>query len=265
MEDLNEVIWIYDVDGTSPLRKLNQQSGNSNPRWTQDGSIIFTNTVNGQHALSTQRADGSAPAGELIKPGVFLNPVPMSVSPDRKILFFKDVRLNEGLVKVYTLDLNRGAAPKYLFESRGKNVIGATLSPDGRWLAYELGQGANQSNIYVVPFPPNGVQHEISTQGGWIPMWSRDSRRLYYVHERVTAHGPTFWSVDIQTEPSFRIAKPRPLFTLPERLAPGLRVVDFSPAINKFVALLRPRNSDTHEFSIVLNWFADLKRRVPVK
>ena len=92
-------------------------------------------------------------------------------------------------------------------------------------------------------------------------MWSRDGRQLYYVHEAVTAPGPTLWSVDIQTEPSFRIAKPRPLFTLPKRLAPGLRVVDFSTATNKFVALLRPLNSDTREFSIVLNWFADLKRR----
>jgi eukaryotic-like serine/threonine-protein kinase len=189
----------------------------------------------------------------------------MSVSPDGKVLIFKDLNIKDGSSRTYTLSLNGDPIPKLLFQVKG-NVIGATLSPDGRWLAYEWDQeGPIHGNIYVGPFPPTGVRYQISTDGGWEPMWSRDGKRLFYVHN-VGSKGLTFLSVDIRTEPSFAFGKSTPLFTLEGRLPPGARNVDFSPASDQFVAVLLPPDIDSpREVDVVLNWTEELKQRVPVK
>jgi hypothetical protein len=54
-----------------------------------------------------------------------------------------------------------------------------TFSPDGHWIAY----GSNKSGtweVYVRPFPDNGMEVQVSRAGGRIPHWSRHGRELLY-------------------------------------------------------------------------------------
>jgi hypothetical protein len=150
-----------------------------------------------------------------------------------------------------------------------------TLSPGGRWLAYEL-KRANTNNIYVDPFPPTGVHHQVTTDGGFNPMWSRDGKRLFFVRlpEPEAARGSvTFYSVEVfGTGASFENGKANAMFSV-EGLyfagsGPG-NFVDLSPDGKQFVTLLVPPQPDGEsepgQVSVVLNWQEELKQRVPTR
>ena len=80
------VIWIHDLSGTKPIRRLTLEGGHLLPMWTRDGRVVFRSTlVDGQAGLFWQRADGSAVAERLTEPGV-RSYFPYSVSPDGKTL-----------------------------------------------------------------------------------------------------------------------------------------------------------------------------------
>jgi hypothetical protein len=57
-----------------------------------------------------------------------------------------------------------------------------TVSPDGRWLAYESNSSAGQFEIYVRPYPNvGGGQWQVSTAGGRQPLWARNGKELFYL------------------------------------------------------------------------------------
>lgn len=56
----------------------------------------------------------------------------------------------------------------------------ATLSPDGKWLAYPA-EDSGQYQVYLQAFPSSGGRWQVSSQGGTRPKWSRDGTELYYV------------------------------------------------------------------------------------
>ena len=54
----------------------------------------------------------------------------------------------------------------------------ATISPDGRWLAY-ASNDTNRFEIYVQAFPSLGGKYQISTGGGGEPIWARSGSELF--------------------------------------------------------------------------------------
>ena len=53
------------------------------------------------------------------------------------------------------------------------------VSPDGHWIVHALNE-SGKNEVYVQPFPDLGSRHQISTDGGTAPAWSRDGRELFY-------------------------------------------------------------------------------------
>jgi Tol biopolymer transport system component len=154
-------------------------------------------------------------------------------------------------------------------------VLRQSLSPDGRWLAYEL-RRANTSNIYVDPFPPTGIRHPVTTDEGSNPMWSPDGKRLFYVREtaeETRREGATFYSVEVlRTDASFEHGKPNALFSVDRLFIRGSlvgNIVDLSPDGRQFVTLLLPPGSGAEpedtRVNVILNWAAHPTRHVPVK
>ncbi|MCH8269243.1 MAG: PD40 domain-containing protein [Acidobacteria bacterium] len=81
----------------------------------------------------------------------------------------------------------------------------AVFSPDGRWLAY-VSDESGRFEIYVQPFPGPGGKWQISTGGGTEPVWSPSGQELYY------RNSDQMMAVDISTQPTFTVGKPRLLF-----------------------------------------------------
>ena len=156
--------------------------------------------------------------------------------------------------------------PKPLLPAYSGNS-NSSLSPDGHWLAYSSND-SGQLQVYVQPFPPTGAKYQISTGGGRNPLWSPNGKQLYY--QPIKGAGLTrIVSVDVQTQPSFVFGKTTPL-PIEGIVEIGPRAYDISPDGKYFVIMLPKAQPDTgkappEQINITLNWFEELKQRVPVK
>ena len=133
------VIWIYDLSGTKPIRRLTLEGGHLLPMWTRDGRVVFrSNLVDGQAGLFWQRADGSAVAERLTEPGV-RSYFPYSVSAGRE-----DPRLT---------DRSQRAQPAQRPRTRDSYIV-----PDWRYNAENaVPRSQGRSDVQSNPFPGRSV------------------------------------------------------------------------------------------------------------
>src|SRR5262249_45000471 len=110
------------------------------------------------------------------------------------------------------------------------------------------------------------------TEGGRAPVWSRDGNQIFYQSFAVAGTSRLF-AVEVRTQPAFTFGKPMPLaidgITLPP--PPTHRNFDITPDGKQFIVVQASKSqSDTNQSSIpqinvVVNWFEELKQRVPVR
>ena len=133
------------------------------------------------------------------------------------------------------------------------------LSPDGRWLIY-LSDESGRTEVYLQPYPGPGQRVKVSTAGGLEPSWSRDGHEIFY-----RGRGDLFAvSFDAATEPP--VGRPSRLIDGgPYRASGGTsRYYDVSPDGGHF-AMLPLGIRSLRELRVVLNWFEELKERVPTE
>jgi hypothetical protein len=140
------------------------------------------------------------------------------------------------------------------------------FSRDGRWVAYHVIEAAkNIDEIYVQPFPSTGIKHQLPIpRDNHHPVWSDDGKELYYIP------GPgEFAVIDVQTTPRFEFGNPKSIKQVLQNYPPGFpRQYDITPngrllgRLNADQSTTGPLTSQIH---VVLNWFTELKERVPVK
>jgi hypothetical protein len=137
------------------------------------------------------------------------------------------------------------------------------LSPDNRWLAYASNE-SGRYEIYVRAFPGPGGRYAVSTDGGDIPAWSKDGRRLLYVRD-----GTNLMMVDVAEKPEFSASPPRLLVTSPF-LVPrtiGSRAAAARPfdiAADGRLLIVRAEDTDIQGSTVrvILNLDQDIRRRL---
>ncbi len=255
------VVSIYELSGESSVRRLTFGGNNRFPIWSFDGRrVAFQSDREGDPAVFWQPADGGT-AERLTTPGRGASHAPESWSPAGEVLLFTETK--EFVSSLWTFSLrDRKAAP--FSDVRGSSLpIDAMFSPDGRWVAYQLGErGQGEATTFVQPFPPTGSRYQISRGGR--PAWSRDGRELFFVPAPAQ-----FMAVRVRTEPRFTFtspvavprrfgiadpANPRPFDTLPDG-----RIVGVAPPG------MSQSGSGPAQIQVVLNWFEELKARAPRK
>ncbi|MBZ5635275.1 MAG: serine/threonine-protein kinase [Acidobacteriia bacterium] len=257
LQTLDSDIWISDLARGS-LERRTYGGSNSFPVWTPDGKrLVYWSSAGvggfGPGALSTIPADGSgAPTSLLARDPPPYSPT--SVSVDGKTLMGdRGGRDGNG---VWVLPLAEGASveakPRYFLESKF-NEQSAHFSPDSHWVAYTSNEsGSNQ--IYVVPYPGPGGKSQVSLDGGTDARWNRNGRELFF------RNGNKMMVVDVQTSPTFHAGTPKMLF---ETANIGF---DVSPDGRRFL-MVKPgaaSQGQQTEMRVVLNWFEELRRRVPL-
>jgi eukaryotic-like serine/threonine-protein kinase len=279
------IIWIYDLSGTTAPRPLTLASEGKNryPVWSHDGNhVAFQSDRDGDAAIYWQSADGGTSAERLMTPERGVSPVPDFSTPDGKQLLFQRGGTSSGgpnraelrtLATLWTFSFaeKKSASLNGVPESiTGVAPIGATVSSDGQWVAYSIGADTSRAAIqlYVRGFP-SGLPHLIAS-GATDQMWSQTSKELFF-NNLVTGGA---YSMTITTQPHFESGNPTPLpMTLTNvfrraRTGPGSpRNIDIMPDGQHFVAAVRREgpNAGPPQINVVLNWFEELKSRVPLR
>src|SRR5262249_2536342 len=150
------------------------------PIWTPDGTrVAFQSDRDGDLAVFWQRADGSAAAERLTKPGAGEAHIADAFfsKGDRLLL---SVRSTSG-TSLWTYSIRDRKTEPYIKDAF-VTLPHASVSPDGRWVAYEVGAGGGRGGLaagtlYVQPFPATGEIHRIGP--GVNPFWSADGQSLY--------------------------------------------------------------------------------------
>ena len=141
------------------------------------------------------------------------------------------------------------------------------FSPNGRWIAYSS-DASGDFEVYVRPYPVGPGQWRPSFDGGSQPRWSGDGRELFYR----TNDGVMVVSVETESE-SFGHGRARELlrgsFLGGRRgmnLAGTVVLSDYDVAPDGQSFVMFPRISTgiaNNNVTLVLNWFEELKQRVP--
>jgi predicted Ser/Thr protein kinase len=251
LEEGDSHIWIYDLNRDTLTRLTFQQGDNVDPLWTPDGKrIVFKGAEN---RLFWQPSDGSGAAEALTSGPLSTNDIPSSWSPDGQALAFVETIGTQG---VWILPL-QDRKPQ-LFDRGQTNETTPRFSPDGRWIAYTSGE-SGRVEIYVRPYPGPGGKYQISTEGGAEPVWNPKGRELFY------RSGNKMMAVDVTIQPAFSAGKPSVLFEGAYVRTPrSLPNYDVSPDGQRFLMLEGSEQGQAPtQINVVLNWFEELKRRVP--
>jgi hypothetical protein len=91
-------------------------------------------------------------------------------------------------------------------------------------------------------------------------VWNPNGRELYY------RSGDKMMVVDITTEPTFSVGKPKVLFQGPYEPTPAtFPYYDVTQDGRRFLMLKPVESAETSptQINVVLNWFEELKQKVP--
>lgn len=253
----NHDVWSYELARETSMRLTTAPGEDETPVWLPDGKrLVFAGDRPGGSNLLLKLADGSATEEKLleIRGG---HRHTDSVSPDGLILAFHEISPQTG-GDIWVLSLQGDRKPRPFLQTPS-NEIGARFSPDGRWIAY-MSNESGQSEVYVQAFPGPGGKWKISTEGGVEPVWSRSSRELFY------RNGDQMMAVDVAAQPAFNASKPRVLFKGQFDNIPWEANYDVSADGQRFLMIQAEETiAGASKIQVVLNWFEDLKRKVPAK
>jgi eukaryotic-like serine/threonine-protein kinase len=249
--------WIWDTARAS-LTRLTLTARASFPIWSRDGNFVVFASNDGIQ----KQAVAGAVTNERLFARVF-TAFPDAVSADGRWLLVDERVVESGRdqrlqwnVNIVSLGADHVSRPLL---ARPFNERFAELSPDGRWVAYQSNE-TGSDEIHVRPFPDVEKGHwQISTAGGFTPVWSPTGRELFYLN----ADGGLM-SVAVQTAPTFSTAAPIKLFAGSYERRDG-RTFDVAPDGQRFLAIKRNAAAEAPRMVVVEHWFEELERRVPVR
>ncbi len=255
IKDENSDLWVKELD-RGPLTRLTfEGEENTRPVWTPDSrSVRFISNRGGRNSLWAKRADGSDQAVEFVG---LPHPVWEVVqSPEGEPAL---IRVGSGGSSRDLLLVQEGDSATVSLLSGEYDEFGATLSPDGKWLAY-VSDESDRAEVYVRPFPDAGASRwQLSKSGGREPLWSHSGREIFYVN----GDGAMVAS-QVTTEPTFRVDGEVVLFPMDQDYRRDLvyRAYDVTQDDQRFVMLRIVESEDESAGSdliLVKNWFTELE------
>ena len=258
---------IYDL-GTGRVRQVTTGGlASAFGAWAPTGAEVAYSSARGESGeenVWVQRVDGSDEARQLTQDGrVHVN----AWSPDGHTLLVHKHRPTFDDIDLYTVSLETPDAEPELW-LRGGSV--PVFSPDGRFVAY-LSNETGQYELHIRPFPGPGADETVSVDGAMEPAWAANGDLFY---RRPSDY--RMMVVTVSTDPKLDIGPSTELFEGTYQFGgrPALYAVTgdgqrfLMPADRLaagVVAAGLPQPSRVEpRFGVVINWFEELKRLVPV-
>ncbi len=247
-------IWVFDVGRSGGTRMTSEDGRDFGAEWTPDGRELVYSSERPFFDLYRRASDATRPPEPLLS-GKY-DHYTGAVSPDGKTFAFV-MAVPGG--EIWTVNL-QGPPMASRYFANGFNLGHPTLSPDGRWMAYDSDESGQGVDVFIQSFPdPKQKRLKISPAHGSEPRWTRGGReRVYREDDKVMAV-----DIDPATGASGR---PRLLFSGPYPSNQGWtrpRSFDVTPDGERFLLTKRPGEQPRPRIVVVLNWFDELIAKVP--
>ena len=242
-------IWVADL-ARRTRERLTREGFNNRPEWSPDGSrLLYTSSRAPDNSLWLQAADGSADGTLLyhgakpIREGVF--------TPDgRAVIFRWDTQ--DSNRDILLLPLGGELKPQPLVATVNDEKE-PRVSPDSKWLAYMSNENGREE-VYVRALSGTSGRMLVSDGGGTEPLWSRDSRTLYY------RRGPSLYAVPVTGTPTLAVGARSLAFAGPFATDEYHPDYDVTPDGRGFVMILPV--AEDRQLLVAINWAQELKARV---
>jgi serine/threonine protein kinase/Tol biopolymer transport system component len=258
VSDADRALWVFGLDGSLVQKLTSGPARNAMPLWSPDGKHIFF--TKGDRAIFRASADGSTDEENLFEVESPRRLDPLSITPDGKRLLVKWEQLPQFDLGILEL----GPPRAFTKITQSGTARDGSLSPDGRWVAYQstASTGGYEGQIIVRPFPDvQRGQWVVSTGVGRQPIWSPTGRELFYRTE-----DGAVMAVPIATTPAFKHDPPvrvvTPVNTLRDWASGPTYAV--SPDGRRFLFIRAPE-LDIRSLTVVLNWDVEVKAAIGLK
>jgi serine/threonine-protein kinase len=255
----NADLWITDLVAETSMKFTFGGGANVQPVWSPDGRYVAWTRIREKDAQILRRSSDGSGGEELLY-----------THPERRAGNMSDWSRDGFLIysynnDVYALpvgsgtDATRQPIPVAVTPA---TEFGASVSPNGRWIAY-LSNETKRQEVYVKPFSPNApAAGEAGTAGAkWLVSsgslgmirWRSDSGELVFLNSE-----GALVSVDVTSTPVFKASAPRVLGQLPRSFLvqagnPGA-LADATRDLSKLLVAIPSEAGRRQELSVVLNW-----------
>ncbi|HTI63839.1 MAG TPA: protein kinase [Gemmatimonadaceae bacterium] len=258
-------IWIYDLAASTLTRLTADGTSNTAPEWTRDGKrVLWISNRGGSRAVWWQSADGSGTAQLLLKlvdrevtAAAFTSDGTRIVysatdpaNPDfGSDLWWRNSRVSCAASSPCDTTAHAVSATRF-FEGQ------ARPSPDGHWIAY-TSMEPGDPQIFVRSFPDVQSRYQISTRRAMAPVWSPDSKTLYYI--AADSEVRDLVAAKLRPSPDFNVLSRATVYHGAVDMSPSTSSYDVSP---DGAHLLVVQRAGTERIVIVHNWAAELRSKL---
>ena len=249
-----EDIWIYDFDQET-FTRLTFEGRNLQPFWNPDGTEVgFSSNREGAFALYARPVDLSSETRLLVAAGDAPGLYTAVWTPDW-LIYRRGSATTDGTADLWYVAPHPDSTPVAFLETPYPEYS-PSISPDGRWLAYQSNE-SGQFEVYVRPFPGPGGQSQVSVNGGRNAVWARSEREIYYISSDLSLTVATF-----RTDPTFAVESRQQLTSWPYRLGSPNRDYDLTPDDQRFLAVAPTAAEAQGQLILVQNFFEELRQVV---
>jgi len=251
--DTNYDVWTANIDTKRRVRITNSTATELASSWSVDGQTLAYLKIEENNSIYAVRKDSSGEHQRVIG----FDNGPFAATTDEN---FSLIEVSTDTMKFIAFAYD-GQIIKQGVLRHDNDSIGAVLSPNRQWFAYESDE-TGREEIYVRPYPEiDDELHPISIEGGFSPVWNEDGTRLFFMTT------DTIWEVEVQTAGEFSAGEPV-IVASDEFIDQGRgRAYDVSADGERFLVILAeaPGDDSSGDASIAFinNWDSELESAQP--
>ena len=219
--------------------------------WNPDGKAFAARDSHSERLLRFSAM--GAGAGELLLADGARN-APDQWTPDGRGLIFSRSEMATGRTSICLLSLDTSPAMwSVIVDGVQHSVRGASLSPDGHWLAYESDE-SGRFEIYVQAYPSLAGRLQVSREGGAKARWAKRSNQLYFIT------GTTFMVTKVTTQPELRSEAPRRVVNEPLLAQDSGTERQYAVALDGRILAIKEDDSVRFDYIVVVqNWLSEAR------
>ncbi|MGA2845691.1 MAG: protein kinase [Candidatus Acidiferrales bacterium] len=241
-------VWVYDLErGT--FTKASFGGDDYEPYWSPDGKMLaYTSSKSG--SMQAYVKHGILQGDEtMVTDGAPLRNLSGWTADGRELIFSRDNK--ETGTDIYAVAVEGDHKLRPLVVAPFDQDV-ASLSPDGKWLAY-VSYESGQGEVFAQAMNDPNTRAQISSDGGLFPRWSRSSNELFFLAK------DGLMSVKFTPGNVLNPGKPVKLFQN-KRAWSGYDVA----ADGRFVVAVEADDKATSsQLNVILHWFEELKQDQP--